>query len=90
MSGLVLIYIVGPYTWLGNLFNDDLTGTVAGVVLAQTFVAGPFLDHRRADGVRGRRPRARGPRGLARPPAGQPGSGWCRCASPRRASAPGC
>jgi len=43
MSGLVLIYIVGPYTWLGNLFNDDLTGTVAGVVLAQTFVAGPFL-----------------------------------------------
>jgi len=43
MSGLVLIYIVGPYTWLGNLFNDQLTGTVAGVVLAQTFVAGPFL-----------------------------------------------
>jgi ABC-type sulfate/molybdate transport systems ATPase subunit/ABC-type sulfate transport system permease component len=43
MSGLVLIYVVGPYTWLGNLFNDDLTGTVAGVVLAQTFVAGPFL-----------------------------------------------
>jgi molybdate transport system permease protein len=43
MSGLLLIYIVGPYTWLGNLFNDDLTGTIAGVVLAQTFVAGPFL-----------------------------------------------
>jgi ABC-type sulfate/molybdate transport systems ATPase subunit/ABC-type sulfate transport system permease component len=43
MSGLVLIYIVGPYTWLGNLFNDDLTGTIVGVVLAQTFVAGPFL-----------------------------------------------
>jgi molybdate transport system permease protein len=43
MSGLVLIYIVGPYTWLGNLFNDQLTGTIVGVVLAQTFVAGPFL-----------------------------------------------
>jgi molybdate transport system permease protein len=43
VSGLLLIYIVGPYTWLGNLFNDELTGTVAGVVLAQTFVAGPFL-----------------------------------------------
>ena len=43
MSGLVLIYIVGPYTWLGNLFNDELTGTIVGVVLAQTFVAGPFL-----------------------------------------------
>ena len=43
MSGLLLIYVVGPYTWLGNLFNDELTGSVAGVVLAQTFVAGPFL-----------------------------------------------
>lgn len=43
ISGLVLIYIVGPYTWLGNLFNDELTGTIVGVVLAQTFVAGPFL-----------------------------------------------
>ncbi len=43
MSGLVLIYVVGPYTWLGNLFNDELTGTVVGVVFAQTFVAGPFL-----------------------------------------------
>ncbi len=43
MSGLVLIYIVGPYTWLGNLFNDELTGTIVGVVLAQAFVAGPFL-----------------------------------------------
>src|SRR5215831_522365 len=43
VSGLLLIYLVGPYTWLGNLFNDELTGTVAGVVLAQTFVAGPFL-----------------------------------------------
>ena len=27
MSGLLLIYIVGPYTWLGNVFNDELTGT---------------------------------------------------------------
>ena len=43
MSGLLLIYVVGPYTWLGTLFNDDLTGTVVGVVIAQTFVAGPFL-----------------------------------------------
>ena len=43
MSGLVLIYIVGPYTWLGNLFNGELTGTIVGVILAQTFVAGPFL-----------------------------------------------
>ena len=43
MAGIMLIYLVGPYTWLGQLFNDELTGTVAGVVIAQTFVAGPFL-----------------------------------------------
>jgi molybdate transport system ATP-binding protein/molybdate transport system permease protein len=43
MSGLVLIYLVGPYTFLGQLFNGGLTESVAGVVLAQTFVAGPFL-----------------------------------------------
>jgi ABC-type sulfate/molybdate transport systems ATPase subunit/ABC-type sulfate transport system permease component len=43
MSGLVLIYLVGPYTFLGQLFNGGLTESVAGVVIAQTFVAGPFL-----------------------------------------------
>jgi molybdate transport system permease protein len=43
MSGIVLIYLVGPYTFLGQLFNGGLTDSVAGVVLAQTFVAGPFL-----------------------------------------------
>jgi molybdate transport system permease protein len=43
MSGLVLIYLVGPYSRLGELFNGGLTESVAGVVIAQTFVAGPFL-----------------------------------------------
>lgn len=43
MSGIVLIYVVGPYTWLGRLFNGDLTDSLAGLVLAQTFVASPFL-----------------------------------------------
>jgi ABC-type Fe3+/spermidine/putrescine transport system ATPase subunit/ABC-type sulfate transport system permease component len=43
MSGIVLIYLVGPYTFLGQLFNGGLTDSVAGVVIAQTFVAGPFL-----------------------------------------------
>jgi molybdate transport system ATP-binding protein/molybdate transport system permease protein len=43
MSGLVWIYLVGPYTPVGNFFNGDLTDTLAGVVIAQTFVAGPFL-----------------------------------------------
>jgi molybdate transport system permease protein len=43
MAGIMLIYLVGPYTWLGRLFNGNLTETVTGVVIAQTFVAGPFL-----------------------------------------------
>lgn len=43
MSGIVLVYIVGPYTWLGELSGGRLTESVAGVVIAQTFVAAPFL-----------------------------------------------
>ncbi len=43
MSGLLLLYVVGPYTWLGRLFGGRLTDTVTGIVLAQTFVAAPFL-----------------------------------------------
>ncbi len=43
MSGIVLIYLVGPYTFLGQLAGGRLTDSVAGVVIAQTFVAGPFL-----------------------------------------------
>lgn len=43
MSGIVLIYLVGPYTALGQFFNGDLTDSMAGVIIAQTFVASPFL-----------------------------------------------
>lgn len=43
MSGILLIYLVGPYTTLGRLFGGRLTDSVAGVVLAQSFVAAPFL-----------------------------------------------
>lgn len=43
MSGIVLVYVVGPYTWLGELFDGRLTESIAGVVIAQTFVAAPFL-----------------------------------------------
>jgi len=43
MSGIVLVYVVGPYTTIGRLFGGRLTGTVAGIVLAQTFVSAPFL-----------------------------------------------
>jgi molybdate transport system permease protein len=43
MSGLLLLYVVGPYTTLGRLFGGGLTDTRVGIVLAQTFVAAPFL-----------------------------------------------
>ncbi len=43
MAGIVLIYMVGPYTTVGRFFDGRLTGSVAGIVLAQTFVASPFL-----------------------------------------------
>jgi ABC-type Fe3+/spermidine/putrescine transport system ATPase subunit/ABC-type sulfate transport system permease component len=43
MSGILLIYVVGPYTYLGQLFDGRLTMSLMGIVLAQTFVAAPFL-----------------------------------------------
>jgi ABC-type sulfate/molybdate transport systems ATPase subunit/ABC-type sulfate transport system permease component len=43
MSGIVLVYLVGPYTDLGRFFAGGLTDSLVGVVLAQTFVAAPFL-----------------------------------------------
>jgi molybdate transport system permease protein len=43
ISGILLLYIVGPYTWLGRLFDGNLTDDATGIVLAQIFVAAPFL-----------------------------------------------
>ena len=43
MSGILLLYLVGPYTFLGRLFGGDLTDSLTGIVIAQTFVAAPFL-----------------------------------------------
>ncbi len=43
MSGLLLLYVVGPYTAAGRIFGGELTDTRIGIVLAQTFVAAPFL-----------------------------------------------
>lgn len=43
MGGIVLVYLVGPYTFLGQLSGERLTQTLAGVVIAQTFVSAPFL-----------------------------------------------
>jgi ABC-type Fe3+/spermidine/putrescine transport system ATPase subunit/ABC-type sulfate transport system permease component len=43
ISGILLIYIVGPYSRLGELFHQDLTQTMYGVVIAMSFVSAPFL-----------------------------------------------
>ncbi|WP_135363553.1 molybdate ABC transporter permease subunit [Halosimplex halophilum] len=42
VSGMVLLSAVGP-EGLAGLLGVEVTGTVAGVVLAQTFVASPFV-----------------------------------------------
>ncbi len=43
VSGILLIYIVGPYTFLGQLSGERLTQTMYGLVIAQSFVSAPFL-----------------------------------------------
>lgn len=43
MSGVVLLYVFGPGTWLGRLTGGWFTESLAGIVLAQCFVASPFL-----------------------------------------------
>ena len=43
MSGILLLYVVGPFTILGELFHGKLTDTRTGIVLAQIFVSAPFL-----------------------------------------------
>ncbi|MGO9902643.1 MAG: molybdenum ABC transporter permease, partial [Solirubrobacteraceae bacterium] len=43
ICGILLIYIVGPYTFLGELSGERLTETMIGLVIAQSFVSLPFL-----------------------------------------------
>ena len=43
ICGILLVYIVGPYTFLGQLSGERLTQTMYGVVIAQSFVSAPFL-----------------------------------------------
>jgi ABC-type Fe3+/spermidine/putrescine transport system ATPase subunit/ABC-type sulfate transport system permease component len=42
-SGVLLLFLVGPYTPLGLFGHGALTDSFAGIVLAETFVAAPFL-----------------------------------------------
>ncbi len=43
MSGILLVEVVGPYTPLGEAVGRHLTDSLAGIVLAQSFVSAPFL-----------------------------------------------
>ncbi|HEX4704881.1 MAG TPA: ABC transporter permease subunit, partial [Pseudonocardiaceae bacterium] len=43
ISGILLIYLVGPYGPVGQFFDGALTDDLTGIVLAQVFVAAPFL-----------------------------------------------
>jgi len=42
-AGILLLFLVGPYSFIGSLTRGALTDSFAGIVLAQTFVASPFL-----------------------------------------------
>ncbi len=42
-SGVLLLFLLGPYSWIGRAVGGVLTDSFAGIVLAETFVAAPFL-----------------------------------------------
>src|SRR6202000_2833637 len=42
-SGVLLLFLLGPYSGLGQLTNGALTDSFARIVLAETFVPAPFL-----------------------------------------------
>ncbi|RDU98213.1 ATP-binding cassette domain-containing protein [Trinickia dinghuensis] len=42
-SGILLLFLVGPYSAIGHALNGALTDSFAGIVVAETFVAAPFL-----------------------------------------------
>jgi ABC-type Fe3+/spermidine/putrescine transport system ATPase subunit/ABC-type sulfate transport system permease component len=42
-SGVLLLILLGPYSMLGSLAGGRLTDSFTGVVLAECFVAAPFL-----------------------------------------------
>ncbi|HEY1466187.1 MAG TPA: ATP-binding cassette domain-containing protein, partial [Acidimicrobiales bacterium] len=43
ISGILLIYVIGPYTTIGRAFGGRLTDSMIGIVLAQMFVSAPFV-----------------------------------------------
>lgn len=43
MGGLIVVYLVGPYSFLGTHVDSNLTNSVYGIVIAMTFTSAPFL-----------------------------------------------
>jgi molybdate transport system permease protein len=43
MGGIVVVYLVGPYSFLGRLFDRHLTNSVYGICIAMTFCSAPFM-----------------------------------------------
>lgn len=42
-SGVLLLFLLGPYSFVGSLFGGTLTDSFAGIVIAESFVSAPFL-----------------------------------------------
>ncbi|WP_341319043.1 ATP-binding cassette domain-containing protein [Paraburkholderia sp. IMGN_8] len=42
-SGVLLLFLLGPYSWVGRFTGGVLTDSFTGIVLAEIFVAAPFL-----------------------------------------------
>lgn len=42
VSGILLLYLIGPYTTIGRLFGGRLTDDRIGIICSQVFVAAPF------------------------------------------------
>ncbi len=44
MGGIIVVYLVGPYSFLGSHLGRQLTNSVYGIVIAMTFSVRPVLD----------------------------------------------
>lgn len=42
-SGTMLLVVFGPYSFLGRIIPIDFTQSVLGIIIAQTYVASPFI-----------------------------------------------
>ncbi len=43
IGGIIVVYLVGPYSFLGSHFDRQLTNSTTGIVIAMTFSSASFL-----------------------------------------------